>query len=138
MGKPGPDNPDIAELAIRAGIDPAHVAGTDNAPTVRAWPRPADAAPKPAPWPNPFIACCTPAPPANFAAPSGNAVAAPADPAPLGAPARIALLNNIIIGDIAMPAGVDNSCTPATAVPTGNDCSVDAICGAAAATIEAT
>ncbi len=51
-----PPSPDIAALPNRVGIDPCQVDGTDNAPTMRALPKPADiAAPSPPP-PSGFIA----------------------------------------------------------------------------------
>src|SRR6201999_3292682 len=53
-------SPDIAELAIRAGIDPAQSAGTESAPTNRASPRPAET---PAP---PVAFTSGRAPPTNF------------------------------------------------------------------------
>src|SRR6478735_9204118 len=44
--------PDTTDAAIRAGVDPAQVGGTDIAPTRCDWPRPADTAGPTPPPPN--------------------------------------------------------------------------------------
>ncbi len=100
------------------------MAGTDIAPTIRALPKPADIAEPRPPPPRPFIAGAVS--PTNLGMLAGNPVAAaPANPA-VGP--RIALLINIIIGDIIMLAGymnIDTSCN-------GNDCTAVSAAGAAA------
>lgn len=99
-----PPIPDIAELTIRAGIDPCQVGGTDIAPTNRALPK---SAPMPAPKP--------PAPPnglrSGTALPT-NLVASAPNPAALAAakpavPAELlpAIWKMLISGEIAMLAG---------------------------------
>ena len=90
-----PPNPDIAELTIRAGIDPCHVGGTDIAPTNRALPKSA-AIPEPRPPapPNDFMSGT--AFPTNFGASAANAPA----PAALAKAAEFEfpICANIIIG----------------------------------------
>lgn len=50
LAMPAAPKPDNGELAIRVGVDPCHVGGTDIVPTIRALPRPADIA-EPSPPP---------------------------------------------------------------------------------------
>ncbi len=115
-GKPGP-NPDIAELAMCAGIDPSQVGGTDIAPTNRALPNsPAMPAPRPPAPPSPFI-------PAGIASPASFGISAAA-PAPMAAalakPPELpfAICISDIIGDIIMLAGYIPIC--ATCVKSDN------------------
>ncbi len=116
-----PPNPDIAELTIRAGIDPCHVGGTDIAPTNRALPKSA-AIPEPRP----------PAPPNDFMSGTAlptNFVASAANPAPvaLANPAELefAICAIDISGDIIMLAGY----IPIWATDV-NDCNGTADCNA--------
>jgi hypothetical protein len=99
-----PPSPDIAELTIRAGIDPCHVGGTDIAPTNRALPRSAAMpAPRPPAPPNDFISGT--ALPTNLAASAPNpAILAPAKPA-VAAWLLFAICAMLISGDIIMLAG---------------------------------
>jgi hypothetical protein len=98
-----PPSPDIAELTIRAGIDPCHVAGTDIAPTNRALPKSAAMpAPRPPAPPNDFISGT--ALPTNLVASAPNpAMLAPAKPAV--AELLFAICAMLIRGDIIMLAG---------------------------------
>ena len=99
-----PPIPDIAELTIRAGIEPCQVGGTDIAPTNRALPKsPAIPAPRPPAPPNAFISGT--ALPTNFAESAPNA---PAPVAPANAAAELPWLPicaKLIIGEIIMLAG---------------------------------
>ncbi len=55
LGMPAAPKPDNGELAIRVGVEPCHVGGTDIVPTIRALPRPADVAEPSPPPPNGLV-----------------------------------------------------------------------------------
>jgi hypothetical protein len=96
--------PDIAELTIRAGIEPCQVGGTDIAPTNRALPKSAPIPPPIPPAPPNGLRSGTALPTNLVASPANPAAFAPAnaaEPAEL-LPAICAMLIN---GEIAMLAG---------------------------------
>ncbi len=98
--------PDIAELTMRAGIEPCQVGGTDIAPTNRALPRSAPMPPPRPPAPPNGLRSAGTALPTNLVASAPNPAAlalakAAAEPAPL----LPAIWNTLINGEIAMLAG---------------------------------
>ncbi|BBX56395.1 hypothetical protein MSHO_17400 [Mycobacterium shottsii] len=127
LATPAGPNPAIAELAIREGIDPSQVGGTDTAPTIRALPNPAEID-EPSPAPpiafTPLTGAST-----NFAALAG--IPAAVAPATTAVDPRSELLIRFISGHIAMLNGyisIDAFCS-------GNDCSVVSAAGTAAMTL---